>query len=133
MTPPKAPPDKRPDRHYDFRRLNMWFALSALALLATTMWMVFADYAQPWKRSQAEFRSLERQKLLKDAQAEKQKINEQQVAALQKEIADSEARLAEHRSGAADLEDQLGKLKTKIYSADTAWKTSKAQLDAARF
>jgi hypothetical protein len=43
MTPPKTVPEKRPDRHYDFGRLNMWFALSALGLLATTLWMVFAD------------------------------------------------------------------------------------------
>jgi len=64
-----TPPAKRPDRHYDFGRMNMVFALSSLGLLAVTLWMVFADYAQPWKRYQAEFRSLEHQKLMKDEEA----------------------------------------------------------------
>jgi hypothetical protein len=52
------PPEKRPDRHYNFGRMNMVFALSSLGLLAVTLWMAFADYAQPWKRIQSEFRSL---------------------------------------------------------------------------
>jgi len=66
LTPPSTPPEKRPDRHYNFGRMNMVFALSSLALLAVTLWMSFADYAQPWKRIQSEFRSLERQKLIKE-------------------------------------------------------------------
>ena len=38
-------PKKTPDRHYNFRTMNVWFAWSSLALLAVTLWMVFADYA----------------------------------------------------------------------------------------
>ncbi len=72
MTPPITPPEKRPDRHYNFGRMNMVFALSSLGLLAVTLWMAFADYAQPWKRFQAEFRSLERQKLMEEAEAERE-------------------------------------------------------------
>ena len=56
-----TPPKKTPDRHYNFRWMNVWFAWSSLALLGVTVWMVWADYAQPWKRLQAEFRELERQ------------------------------------------------------------------------
>jgi len=50
MATRSSPPEKRPDRHYDFGAMNMVFALSALALLGVTIWMVVADYAQPWKR-----------------------------------------------------------------------------------
>ena len=64
MSPAKLP-EKRPDRHYNFGRMNMVFALSSLGLLAVTLWMAFAAYAQPWKRIQSEFRSLERQTLAK--------------------------------------------------------------------
>ncbi len=131
--PPKAPPVKRPDRHYDFGRMNMVFALSSLGLLAVTLWMVFADYAQPWKRYQAEFRSLEHQKLMKDEEAERQKIDQQQVAQLRKDVDAGQAKLAEHRSGAADLEAKIAKLNAQIYSADSLWKKTKGELDASRF
>jgi len=139
MTPPPAPParkpapEKRPDRHYDFGRLNMVFALSSLGLLAVTLWMVFADYAQPWKRYKAEFRSLEHKKLMKDEEEERQKIDMQQVGALQKDIGAAQAKLAEHRSGAADLEAKINTLNARIYSADSAWKKAKGELDASRF
>ena len=63
------PPDKKPDRHYSFKSLNVVFAFSALALLAITVWMVVEDYAKPWKRYQAEFRDLERQELSRQADA----------------------------------------------------------------
>src|SRR5262249_25542752 len=134
--PPAAPrnaPEKRPDRHYDFGRMNMVFALSSLGLLAVTLWMVFADYARPWKRYQAEVRSLEHQKLMQHEAAERQKINQQDVVQLRKDIDAEQAKLAEHRSGAADLESKIRKLNAQIYSADAAWKKAKGELDAARF
>jgi len=45
-------PQKKPDRHFEFSRLNLWFGVSALALLVVTVWMVMADYSKPWKRLQ---------------------------------------------------------------------------------
>lgn len=37
------PPEKKPDRHYDFGRMNKWFAWSALALLVVTLSKEVAD------------------------------------------------------------------------------------------
>lgn len=133
MTPPITPPDKRPDRHYDFGRMNMWFAVSSLGLLAVTLWMAFADYAQPWKRLQAEFRSLERQKLIREAEAERQKLNDNEIAQLRKEIEAEEAKLASSRSEIEKLEEQIQELNAEIYSADSAWRAAKAKVDAFRF
>ena len=84
------PADKKPDRHYDFGRLNMVFALSALALLGITVWMVLEDYAKPWKRYQAEFRDLERQELERQAEAERQRINDEELAQLRAEVEQEE-------------------------------------------
>ena len=64
------PPLKKPDRHYNFGRMNILFAFSALALLVVTLWMMVEDFAKPWKRFQAEFRDLERQDLERQAAAE---------------------------------------------------------------
>ena len=90
--------DKKPDRHFSFKSLNVWFALSSLALLATTIWMVVADYAKPWKRLQAEFRDLERQQLIQEAEVEKQRINEEDLTQIRDDIAQEETRLDERRS-----------------------------------
>jgi cbb3-type cytochrome oxidase cytochrome c subunit/predicted nucleic acid-binding Zn-ribbon protein len=133
LAPPKTPPDKKPDRHYNFGRMNMWFAVSSLGLLAVTLWMAFADYAQPWKRFQSEFRSLERQKLLSEAEAERQKISESDIAQLNKEIEAEEAKLASNRDEIEKLEERIRELNTEIYTADAAWRAAKAQVDAYRF
>ncbi|MEA2692640.1 MAG: hypothetical protein QOJ16_2027 [Acidobacteriota bacterium] len=111
----------------------MVFAVSSLLLLAVTLWMVFADYAQPWKRYQAEFRTLERQKLAKDEEAEKKKINEQQVAQLQKDVQAAQANLDQHNTGVADLEKKVEHLKSERAKADSEWKKAKSLLDAHRF
>ena len=131
--PPITPPEKRPDRHYNFGRMNMWFAVSALALLATTLWMVVADYAQPWKRFQAEFRDLERAKLRKDLEAEREKINSTDLKQLRAEIRAAEKGLASHRSEIEKLEKRIAEAKTKRDEADSDWRKAKAQLDASRF
>src|SRR3954451_11982681 len=102
--------------------MNMVFALSSLALLAVTLWMVVADYAQPWKRTQAEFRSLEQQKLLKEAQAERQKLSDTELAQLKKQVADADAALAGHRSEISKLEKEVEQRKADRYAADSAWK-----------
>jgi predicted nucleic acid-binding Zn-ribbon protein len=113
--------------------MNMWFALSSLALLAVTLWMVVADYAQPWKRFQSEFRSLERQKLAREADAERKKLSSTDLAQLNKDVAAAEAALAGHRDEIKKLEGEVSKRQADLYVADSSWKGSKAKLDAARF
>ena len=132
-TPPKSLPEKRPDRHYNFGRMNMVFAVSSLLLLAVTLWMVFADYAQPWKRYQAEFRTLEHQKLVKDEEAEKAKINQQQVGQLQKDVQSAQANVDQHNAGAAELEKKIAHLTSDRNIAISEWKKAKSLLDAKKF
>jgi mono/diheme cytochrome c family protein len=133
LTPPKTPPEKRPDRHYNFGRMNMWFAISSLVLLAATLWMAFADYALPWKRIQSEFRSLERQKLQKEADAERQRLNQNELAQLRREVEQAQADIDRHREEIAKLEGEVGEWKAKQYNADADWKGAKAVVDARKF
>jgi cytochrome c2 len=133
LTPPITPPEKRPDRHYNFGRMNMVFAISSLALLAVTLWMVVADYAQPWKKFQAQFRSLERKKILADMQAEQEKINKTDLVQLRQDIKTGEKELAGHRGEIRKLEDKARDIKSQIDAADAAWRGAKARLDEARF
>lgn len=130
--PPITPPEKRPDRHYNFGRMNMWFAVSALALLATTLWMVVADYAQPWKRYQAEFRDQEREMLRKQLEDESAQIQDQRKQLLA-EVKAAEKGLASDRDEIAKLEDRVRELTSRWNEADAEWRGAKARLDEARF
>jgi cytochrome c2 len=132
LTPPITPPEKRPDRHYNFGRMNMWFAISSLALLAVTLWMVVADYAQPWKKFQAQFRSLEQKKILAESQAEYERIKPQ-LAQLKTEIAAAEKEVAVHHSEIDKLEAKARDLKSQADKADGDWRSAKARVDEARF
>ncbi len=127
------PAETKPDRHYDFRRLNMVFAFCAIALLAITIWMVVDDYAKPWKRYQAEFRDLERQELERLAEVERQQIDEGQLAELREDVAQEEARLAERQGESRELEQTIAKLEKRIYAADARMRTTKSLLDTARY
>jgi len=113
--------------------MNMVFALSSLGLLAVTLWMAFADYAQPWKRIQSEFRSLERQKLVKEEEAEKQRLNQNDLVQLKQQVAQAQKDLDQHHRDIARLESEVTDWKSKVYSTDSAWKGRKATADAAKF
>ncbi|MDX1643925.1 MAG: hypothetical protein R3244_06145, partial [Thermoanaerobaculia bacterium] len=127
------PPDKRPDRHYDFRFTNVVFAWSALALLATTAWMIIDDYNQPWKRYQAEFRDRERAMLEREADEEQQQIDEQRVAEIRSEIEAEEQQLAERAETIEALEEEIERLEKRVYEADSRFRQTKAFLDTAKY
>ncbi|MDH3745551.1 MAG: c-type cytochrome [Acidobacteriota bacterium] len=127
------PPKKAPDRHYDFKGLNIAFAWSSLALLIVTVWMMFADYAKPWKRFQAEFRDRERQALLAEARTERETINQDKLQQLEQDIASEEQALAEQRGEIRDLEKQRTGFAKKVYAADADSRQTKSLLDTARY
>lgn len=128
-----TPPGKKPDRFYNFRRTNVVFAVSSLALLAVTGWMVLDDYNKPWKRFQAQFRSLERATLRQQAEAERQRIEESEIQQLEAEIQAAEQEIATHADDVDETESLLGALDKKIYVADAAQRNTKAYLDTARY
>lgn len=130
---PLEPPPKRPDRHYDFNKLNVAFAISALAFLAVTLWMVFFDYARPWKRFQAEFRDLERQKVLSELERERATLNEEQISTVQAEIQKGQEALQAKEAEVQEVEDEIITLDKRIYESDAAARTTKSRLDAAKY
>ena len=127
------PPTKTPDRHYHFGRMNLVFAWSAAFLFLTTVLMVFFDYRQGWKRWQSEFRDLERQKLAREAEEERQRISEQEITQLRQDIAAEEQALEQRRDEVAKVEEELAGFKTKVYASDAAMRQTKSLLDAARY
>ncbi len=128
-----TPPQKRPDRHYDFTATNKLFALSSLALLATTAWMVIDDYNKPWKRFQSEFRDRERQTLSAQAEAERQSLDQDEIAQIQQDIATEGQRVSEQAAELEALTAEISGLEDKIYVADSRFRMTKAVMDTAKY
>ncbi len=128
-----TPPKKKPDRHYNFTTTNKVFAWSSLALLATTAWMVIDDYNKPWKRYQSEFRDRERQVLATQAEEERQRLDQQEMAGIQAQIEQETAGLAQRAEEIDVLEDQIADLEDKEYEADATYRQTKSLLDTAKY
>ena len=54
--------------------LHLVFAISSIAMLLSTVWMVMADHMRPWKEVQRGFQEVERDKL---KASEREKLEEQ--------------------------------------------------------
>src|ERR1700722_2588976 len=69
--------------------LHLVFAISSIAMLLATVWMVMADHLRPWKQVQRQFQYVEREKL---EASEKQKLEEQKTK-YQKQIDEIDAKI----------------------------------------
>jgi cbb3-type cytochrome oxidase cytochrome c subunit len=83
--------------------LHLVFALTSIAMLLSTIWMVMADHLRPWKQVQRDFQEVERNKLKK---SEEDKLKEQQ----KKSSAELERINAEIQAATSSSEGQAGKL-----------------------
>ncbi len=129
-----TPPPKTPDRHYDFKSMNVVFAISSLAFLAITLFMVLRDYARPWKRVQAEFRDLDRAAATKQLEEERQQIDQTQIAAVaagDREDAGRSRQRAATRSRRSRRRSP--RIARRSFAADARMRATKSSLDAAKY
>jgi cbb3-type cytochrome oxidase cytochrome c subunit len=117
--------------------LHLVFAISSIAMLLSTVWMVMADHLRPWKQVQREFQAVERDKL-KAAEAEKL---EEQNTKLKAEIdkkdqeiaaALTESRSAERAAQIRDIDKELPLLEGAAEDFDTKRRFQKVDLDSKR-
>ncbi len=115
--------------------LHLVFAISSIAMLLCTVWMVMADHLRPWKQAQRQFQLVEREKL---EVAEKQKLEEQQ-AKYQRQIDEIDAKIKaaaiDAETRARDLntiDKELKLLEGKTEDVDTRRRFQKAALDSKR-
>jgi cbb3-type cytochrome oxidase cytochrome c subunit len=117
--------------------LHLVFAISSIAMLLATVWMVMADHLRPWKQVQRQFQEVERDKL-KAAEAEKlaeqnTKLKaeldqkDQEIAA-----AESEARTADRAGEIRDIDKKLRMLEGSAEDLDTKRRFQKVDLDSKR-
>lgn len=115
--------------------LHVVFAVSSIAFLGSTIWMIAADHFRPWKAIQREFQAIETAKL---EETEKKK-QEELLAKHAKELDGINARIAQadataNTNGPAirAKEKEINALTGQFTDLDTKRKFQKAELDSLR-
>src|SRR5262245_41619878 len=90
--------------------LHLIFAVSSIAMLLATVWMVMADHMRPWKQEQRMFHVVEQKKL---EAAEKEKLAEQEIKyKAQLDQIDRQIQAAE--AGAAERAGQISRIDNEL-------------------
>ncbi|MGP0063753.1 MAG: c-type cytochrome [Isosphaeraceae bacterium] len=115
--------------------LHIIFAISSIAMLLATVWMVMADHLRPWKQVQRDFQVIEREKL-EAAKEEKLKEQQEKYANQLKEI---EQKIEAAKAGAgaraaeiSQIDRELNKLGAKAELLGMQRRFKKADLDSKR-
>ena len=115
--------------------LHLVFAISSIAMLLATVWMVMADHLRPWKEVQRDFQAIERAKL---EASKKEKLEEQkakyaaQIAELDRKIEEAKAGSESRAAEISKLDNDLDKLGGTVDLLDMQKRFKKADLDSKR-
>jgi cbb3-type cytochrome oxidase cytochrome c subunit len=115
--------------------LHLIFAISSVAMLLATVWMVMADHLRPWKQVQREFQSVEREKLeatLKQKQEEQKQKYQSQLDEVNRQIQQAERGAEERAADIRGVERDLNKLGGRVQLLDMQRRFKKADLDSKR-
>lgn len=104
---------RRPDR------MNLWFAISSIAMTGSLFWFIYVDYARPWRDIQDEFF------VNKAAFAHLDYLNATRQEKLN-EIAEAEARLADAKQLGESLAGRRAELQAELDHAALEFKKSNA-------
>lgn len=123
---------------YDQRKLHVAFAVSSLALLAATVWMIVDDYDDPWRGHQRTFSKVEAAKNRADQQVRKTALAgspvayDETVLATQRELAQQTQQLHERSQDLPSLQQEAERLQDQVGLANRSVRTARADRDAAR-
>lgn len=117
----------------DIDRLNRWFAVVAIITLASVMWMIWDDYAAPWKSYQRQFRVIQNEVTEQQLLDEEAGIDQEKLAELATQRDAAEQTLSEQADTIAALEATLAPLRTKLDLADQNLRFSRSEYDSVRW
>jgi cbb3-type cytochrome oxidase cytochrome c subunit len=115
--------------------LHIIFAISSIAMLLATIWMVMADHFRPWKQVQREFQAIEREKLesaKQDKLKEQQQKYEIQLQEIERKIEEAKAGAGTRAAEISQLDKELDKLGAESDLLGMQRRFKKADLDSKR-
>ena len=123
----------RGDTHYFTPTLNKWFLFSSLAFLATSLWMMVADWNRPWKDYQRQYRERDLAKVRATLDALETPEARQGETALQAAVDAARKDLAARQKELEQAEAEEFAVNGELYVKDQAAKFAKADYDWTRY
>lgn len=117
----------------DVDRLNVLFAIVAAVSLLSVLWMIWDDYAKPWKAYQREFRVIQAEVTEQQLAASEAQVDQQQLSALRQQRDAAEEALAAQRDQVREIEERIDSLQTRLDLADQNVRFARSTYDARRW
>jgi mono/diheme cytochrome c family protein len=133
MPPAKAEPGRDPQMSRRAAYLNVWFALTSIALLVTFSLMIWYDYDREWKKYQVAFNVLEVNQTNRQIKQVEGKVDAKRSQALQAQIAQGEKEIAARHDDVKKAEAEKGRLEGEWYRVDQDYRFTRAEIDVARY
>ena len=115
--------------------LHLVFAISSIAMLLATVWMVMDDHLRPWKEVQREFQGVERAKLkaaYEEKLAEQKDKYQAQIDEIDRKVQEAEAGAEQRAAELRQIDRELDRQGGKVQLLDMQRRFKKADLDSKR-
>jgi len=117
----------------DIDKLNMWFAIIAVASFASVMWMIWDDYARPWKAYQRQFQVVQSEVTQQQLAQEQASVDQEQLSALRQQRDDAEQELANQADRIREIEGEIATTGTRMDRADQEFRFARSIFDTRRW
>src|SRR4030095_660476 len=117
---------EKPDRNYDSRELNKWFAIGSLVLLVVTLLMVGDDYSRQWKDFQRQVHRQETTRTEREIREAHKALNSADMKKLQAELKQALDELNKRKSEYDKALKNLSKIDADFYGKDLDYRFAKA-------
>lgn len=117
----------------DIDKLNMWFAIIAIGAMLSVFWMIWDDYARPWKAYQRQFQVIQNEVTQQQLASEQSRVDQQQLTGLRTQRDEAEQVLAEQSDRIRELESELSGTQTRLDLADQNFRFARSVYDTRRW
>ncbi len=122
------------ERHYNIKKLNILFALSAIVLLAAIVGMFADDYLRPWKVYQKKFRDLQVEQARTKLSGEQSSLkNNSEYQSILKKLESAEKAFQSKQTEIAELDKGLLKEEGLSDLDQKNYQFAKARFDSERY
>ncbi len=122
-----------PNKLYSVPKTMMWFAIASIALLVSLFLMTFQDYEREWKSWQRKFVALERDKVKKELEQVKAKMDPKTLEALQADRKKAEEEFQRNKGEYQDLEKEKAKSSVELVQITMRYQDLKQFYDSYKY
>ena len=117
----------------DIDKLNIIFAVVAIASFLSVVWMIWDDYSREWKLYQRQFQVVEQEVTQQQLANEQASIDQAELAQLTQQRDTAEQTLAGQEEQIGALETELGGIQTNLELANQEFRFARSVFDTQRW